>query len=100
MADERPWYSPDLKQTKVERLPRPTTHVWTLLRIVGDSTASFACELVDGAPVGSELRILRSGELYRSELISDLDTAVQLAETYRQAALAAGWKDVSVAREG
>jgi hypothetical protein len=62
--------------------------------MVGDSPESFACELVEGAPVGAELRVLRNGELYRSALAADPDTAMRVAENYRQAALAAGWKDL------
>jgi hypothetical protein len=99
MSDDTPWYSPDHKPTKAEKPARPTTPIWTLLRIAGDSTESFACELVEGAPLGAELRILRNGELYRSKLAADPNTAMRLAENYKQAALAAGWKDVTVARD-
>jgi hypothetical protein len=99
MADKTPWFSPDHKPTKAEKPARPTTRIWTLLRIAGDRTESFTCELVEGAPVGAELRILRNGELYRSELAADPNTAMRVAGNYRQAALAAGWKDVPASRE-
>jgi hypothetical protein len=50
--------------------------------------------LVEGAAVGAELRIPRNGELSRSELAADPNTAMRVAENRRQAALAAGCKDV------
>jgi hypothetical protein len=99
MADDNPpWFAADHKPTKAERPARPTTRIWTLLRIAGDRTESFTCELVEGAPIGAELRILRNGELYRSELAADPTSARRVADTYKQAALAPGWMDLATAR--
>ena len=57
MSDD--WYSPGHQIKPIQRKPRPREPVWTVRK----DHVTWTCELVDQAEWGTEVKILRDGDL-------------------------------------